>query len=175
MIGLLRFVGLINAAVWFGSAVFFSFDASPAAASSDMQELLSWKNYPYFSVAIEQLLAARFFHLYVACSIVALLHLLAEWLYLGKYPQRLWLGLLLGLCLGGLVQVYAIQPRLSASHQLQFTRPDLRETAARVYRAWHAVSTGLDVVLIAGLVVYVWRVAYPPDPTRFVNAAKFRS
>jgi hypothetical protein len=36
------------------------------------------------------------------------------------------------------------------------------------------VSTTLEVVLVGGLLVYLWRVANPPDPTRFVSASKFR-
>lgn len=175
MIGLLRFVGLVNAAIWFGATAFFAFGAFPMMHSTGMQELISTKNFPFFSVAMGQMLAGRFFHWYVACSIVALLHLVAEWLYLGKYPHRGWLALLLGLCLAGVVQVYALQPRLQQLHRLQFTRPDIRDAAARSFRAWQTVSGTLNLLLAAGLLVYVWRVANPPDPTRFVSASKFRS
>lgn len=175
VIGFLRFVGLINAAAWFGATVFFTFGAAPVTASSGMLELLSARNFPYFSVSIEQLLATRFFHWYIGCSIVALLHVLAEWLYLGKYPRSGWLGLLLSLCVGGLVQVYGIQPRLKTAHRVEFTQPALREPAERSFRAWHVASTVLDVCLVCGLLVYVWRVAHPEDLTRFVSAPKFRS
>lgn len=175
MIGLLRFVGVVNAAIWFGATAFFAFGAIPLLHSSEMRDLLSAKNFPYFSEVINQMLSGRLFHWYVACSIVALVHLVAEWLYLGKYPQRAWLALLLGLCLAGVVQIYAIQPRLAELHRLQYTRPDLREAAARSFRAWQTVSGGLDLVLVCGLVLYLWRVANPPDATRFVSASKFRS
>lgn len=175
MIGLLRFVGLLNAAVWFGATVFFTFGAAPALGSPEMQHLLSARNFPYFSVAIDHLLATRFFRWYLACSLVALLHMVAEWLYLGKYPKRLWLGLVLGLCLGGVVQVYGVQSQLKQLHQLRFTRPDLREAADRSFRAWHTAGTTLEVVLMGGLLVYLWRVANPPDQTRFLDAAKIRS
>ena len=175
MIGLLRFVGLLNAAMWLGAALFLTLVAVPAATSPEMEQLLSARNFPYFSIAIAQLLAARFFRWYLVCSFVALLHLVAEWLYLGRYPQRLWLALVVTLCLGGLVHVYGVQPQLQKMHQLQFTRPDLREAAHRSFQAWHKVSTTLDVILVCGLLVYLWRVANPPDSMRVLNAGKFRS
>jgi hypothetical protein len=178
VIGLLRFVGLLNAAVWLGVAaffLFFAFGPAPALASTEMQELLSARNFPYFSVAIEQLLARRFLHWYLACSLVALLHLVAEWLYQGRYPQRMWLALVLALCLGGLVQTFVVQPQLKQLHRLHFPRPDLSEAAYRSFQAWHKVSTALELLLVGGLLVYLWRVANPPDSTRFLNAGKFRS
>jgi hypothetical protein len=167
-------MGLLNVAVWLGAAVFLILVAAPASTSTEMQELLSARNFPYFSVAIEQLLAPRFLHWYLGCSLVALLHLVAEWLYLGRYPQRRWLALVLALCLGGLVQTFVVQPQLKQLHRLRFTRPDLSEAAYRSFQAWHKGSTALEVVLIGGMLLYLWRVANPPDPTRFVSASNFR-
>ena len=175
MIGVLRFVGLLNAAVWLGAILFFTFVAGPAATSPEMQELLSSKNFPYFSVAIEGLLAPRFLSWYLACSVVALLHLVAEWLYLGRYPRRAWLALVLCLCLGGLLQAYILQPRLKQLHWLRFARPDLRETTDRSFRTLHRVSTSLDVTLVGCLLIYLWRVANPPESMRFLDPGKFRS
>jgi hypothetical protein len=175
VIGLLRFIGLLNAAVWFGAAVFFLIVTDPAASSGEMQDLLGAPNYPFYSVAIGQLLAARYFHLFLACSVVALLHLVAEWLYFGRHPQRIWLGLVLGLCLVGVAQVAVIQPRLKGLHRLQYTRPDLREAAVQSFRFWHGVSETVQVLLLGGLAVYLWRVGNPSNPTRFLNAAKFHS
>src|SRR5262245_63523328 len=100
-----------------------------------MKELLGQKNSPYFTVAIGQLLGAKYLHLFVACSIVSLLHLAAEWLYLGKYPHKLWLTLLIGLWLGGVVQGYVIQPRLKEMHRVQFTHPQQQQAAAQIGRA----------------------------------------
>lgn len=167
----------MNAALWFGAAVFFTFGASPAAVSPQVQSLLGQNNYPFFSVAIGQVMAMRYFHWHLVCSLVALLHLMAEWLYFGKYPRRIWLGLVLGLCLIGVIQAYGLQPRLQQLHRLQFSRarPELRHAAGRSFRAWHTVSTVLDLLMVAGLAVYVWRVANPSNPMRFVSASKFRS
>ena len=176
MIGLLRFVGLMNAAIWLGATVFFALSVNPAFVSSaEVKELLGPKNFPYFSVALGQIVSAHYFHLYVTCSLVALLYLVAEWLYLGKYPQRAWLALVVGLWVAGLLQAYWIQPRLKEWHRLQFTQTQQRATAGRAFRVWRGFSTTLNVLVVLGLTAYLWRVANPSDTARFVSATKFRS
>jgi hypothetical protein len=105
-----------------------------------------------------------------------MLHTGAEWLYFGKYPRRLWLVLIFALFLGGLAQVYGIQPRLKGLLLVQYSpssRPELREPAARSFRAWHTLSTAINLTLLAGLGVYLWRVANPPDEMRFVPTGSF--
>ena len=178
MIGFLKFVGILNAAVWFGAAVFFTFGTGRAPFSQEMKALLGANNYPYFSGAIAQILIARYFHLQFVCSIIAVVHLLAEWLYLGKFPRKLQLGLLLGLCSACLIGGLWLQPKLKALHATKYgvnTRPELREAASRSFRAWHGVSMGVNLLLVGGLAAYLWRVANSGEPTRFVSAVKFRS
>lgn len=182
VIALLRFVGLLNAAVWFGTVAFFVFVAEPATGSGSMRELLGQKNFPYFSSAIGGLIAGRCFTFFLVCSLVALLHTGAEWLYFGKYPKRFWLTLIFALFLGGLTQSYGLQPKLSARLVAEHnpnSRPQEREQAGSSYRAWHLLSTALNLVLLGGLAVYLWRVANPPDEMRFLGSGhlpgKFRS
>jgi hypothetical protein len=181
VIGVLRFVGLLNAAVWFGASFFFFFVADPTAGSESMRALLGPKSFPYFSVAIGQVLGARFYGLFLICGLLAMLHVGAEWLYFGKYPRRVWLLLIFGLFLGGLGQSYGIQPKLKKLAVQQHsagTAPE-RGEAGRSYRAWSVMANGLNLLLLAGLGVYLWRVANPPDEMRFVGASnlqgKFRS
>jgi hypothetical protein len=175
LIGLLRFLGLLNAAVWFGATFFFIFVAEPAATSSEaMQRLLGSKNFPYFSVAVSQIIAERFLGLFLICAILAMIHTGAEWLYFGKYPRRFWLILIFGLFLGGLAQVYGIQPKLKNLLLIQHnsnSRPDQRQVAGYSFRAWHVVSTGVNLLMLGGLGIYLWRVANPPDEMRFVGAS----
>lgn len=176
MIGFLRFVGILNAAVWFGSAIFFTFGAGLAPFSAEMKTLLGPNNYPYFSGAIAQILIARYFHFQLACSLIACLHLVAEWLYLGKFPQKLQVGLLIGLCSAALLGGYWLQPRLHALHAIKYavnTPPEIRAAADRSFRAWHGVSQVINLLLVGGLAAYLWRAANPSDPTRFVSAVKF--
>lgn len=174
MIGLLRFVGLINAAVWFGSALFIAIGAESAATSPAMKDLLGPRNFPYFSLAIDQILASRCFHVYFLCSLVALLHLGVEWLYLGKYPHRIWLGLVLCFCLIGVTQNFWLQPHLANWHRLRYSGGAQSQEAAHAFHYGHAISETLNFVAIMGLAAYLWRVAYPPEPARFLSASKFR-
>jgi len=176
VIGFLRFVGVLNAAVWFGAAVFFTFGTGLAPFSPEMRNLLGPNNFPYFSGAIAQILIARYFYFQVGCAIVAVLHLFAEWLYLGKYPQKLQVALWIALASAALVGGYWLQPRLKALHATKYgvnTRPQIREAADRSFRAWHGVSQVVNLLMVGGLAVYLWRAANPSDPTRFVRAVKF--
>jgi hypothetical protein len=171
-------VGILNAAVWFGAAVFFTFWTGRAPFSKEMETLLGANNYPYFSGAIAQIMIERYFHLHFLCGIIALLHLLAEWLYLGRFPRKARLGLLFGLCAAVLVGGCWLQPKLKTLHAVKYAtnqRPEVRESAGRSFRAWHGVSMGVNLLLVAGLASYLWRVANPSDETRFVSAVKFRS
>jgi hypothetical protein len=176
VIGFLRFVGILNAAVWFGGAVFFTFGTGLAPFSQEMKTLLGPNNYPYFSGAIAQILIARYFRFQLVCGIIAVLHLLAEWLYLGKYPRKLQLGLVIGLCAAALFGGFGLQPRLKALHATKYgtsARPEIREAASRSFRAWHSASQVVNLLVVTGLAVYLWRAANPSDPTRFVSAFKF--
>jgi hypothetical protein len=176
VIGFLRFVGILNAAVWFGAAIFFTFGAGLAPFSQDMKNLLGPNNYPYFSGAIAQILITRYFYFQAGCAVVANLHLLVEWLYLGKHAQKFQVALWVGLASAALVGGYWLQPRLKALHTTKYalnTRPEIRAAADRSFRAWHGVSQVINLLMVGGLAIYLWRAANPADPTRFVSASKF--
>ncbi len=177
VIGFLRFVGIANAAVWLGASVFFTVGVGPAVASSDMETLLGQKYFPYFSGAVGQIILARYFHFHLACATIALLHLLAERIYLGRTLHRRRLSLLaalFGLSLLGsvwlgpkLLKLHQNQHRLNATHQQ-------RMIAAKSFRLWHGVFQAVNVLVIGGVAVCLWRVTHPPDELRFVGSAQFR-
>ncbi len=167
---------MLNAAVWFGAVVFFTFGVGLVPFSPEMKTLLGPNNAPYFSGAIAQIFIARYFHFQLVCGAVAVLHLLAEWLYFGKHPGKLQAGLLIGICAAVLLGGYWLQPKLKALHATKYgtsTRPEIREVANRSFRAWHGVSQVVNLLVVTGLAVYLWRAANPSDPTRFVSAFKF--
>ena len=56
-----------------------------------------------------------------------------------------------------------------------FHQQALLEGALEALRSVLKASKALNLLVLAGLAVYVWRVGSPSDPTRFVSAAKFRS
>jgi len=178
VIGILRFVGLMNAAVWFGATVFFTIGAWPAFFSQEMRHLLGENNYPYFSEAIAQIVITSYAHLHLVCSIVALLHAAAEWLYLGRNLPKFGWGLLLTLFFCGLVTGYGLQPKIKELHTRKFARnyaPEVRKAAAESLPLWRGMAQTINIAMIAGLAVYVWRVAHPVTTAKFVAPIKFQS
>jgi len=178
VIGFLRFIGVMNAAVWLGAAVFFTVGAGPAIFSSDLNAALGHPpNFPYFSGVIAGVVLVRYYYFNLICALVALAHLLGEWLYLGRPGRKFSLGLLLGLLAivwinGGLLGPHLRQ--LHTRHYAGNVQPAERLAAGRSFRIWHVVGQFLNTVLIGGLVVRVWRVSNPADDVRFVSSMKFR-
>jgi hypothetical protein len=176
VIGFLRFVGMLNAAVWLGAALFFMAGVTPALMSRDVHALFPKQYSDYYSDAVNQVMATRYFYWHTVCAIVALLHALTEWLYLGRSAHRRWLGLLAGLLAVGLIANAWLIPKLA---QLHLTRhavsPAQREAAAQSFRSWNRAFQGLHLLVIGGVAVYFWRATSPSDPLRFVTPTKFRS
>ena len=176
-LGLLRLIGLFNAAVWLGTIAFQLFVSSPAMGSAQMQQLLGPKSFPYFSGAIGHVISARCYTVFLFCALIALLHLGAEWLYSGKHPNRGSLTLVFGLFICGEIQTHVLQPKIQVL-LLEQHRPVVRSgESARVSsssRAWPVLATALNLLLLVGLCRYLWQVANPPDDTHFVGSASFR-
>lgn len=171
--------GILNAAVWLGAAVFVTFLVGPALETQAIQQLLGPKSYPYFSGAIGLLVVEPYYkYLQPICASLAVIHLVAGWLYSGKIPARWWRGLILGLAALSLLSGFWWQPKLRQLHLARFAvnlPAEKRENANRVFRTWQTVASVSNLIGVAGLAVYLWRVANPPDPTRFVSSVKFRS
>lgn len=178
MIGVLRFIGLINAAVWLGGAVFFTLSTGPAFFSPDMAAALKLEGdgFRFYAGSIAQVVLSRYFHFHLACAVIAWLHLLAEWLYLGRPSRRLSFTLLTLLFAITLVGGNALQPKLKALHQVRYSSAPQaeRQAAQKSFALWHGVSQVLNVIVIGGLVLYVWRTANPSDTARFISSVKFR-
>lgn len=168
---------MANAAVWFGTAVFYTFCAAPALASEEVRVVLGAKNFPYFGGAIGQLLLARYFQVNLVCAVIALLHLLAERLYLGRASKRVWTVVTVTLFWIGLLGSFWLGPKLRELHQAQHlvsTPPAQREVLARSFRVWHGVFQGLNFFILVGVAGSLWRAVHPPDDLRFVGSGKFR-
>ncbi|MBI3880401.1 MAG: DUF4149 domain-containing protein [Verrucomicrobia bacterium] len=175
MIAFLRFVGVLNAAVWFGGAVFFTLAIGPAIFSAEMlnnfQVSDPWPR--FYAGLVAQVMITRYFHVQLWCAGIAFLHLLAEWLYTGRRIQSLMLYLLGGLLAAGLIGGFILQPRIKALHVTKYdaaTTPVVREQAAKSFSLWHGVSQTLNLLVIGGLAFYLWRTANPSDPLRFIGS-----
>ena len=166
MIGFLRFVGVANAAMWFGASIFFTFSIGPAFLSDQMIGLLTR---PYAGAAA-QIVIERYFLFHELCGGVALAHLVAEWLYMGKPLQRLTLWLLLGILALGLVGGHSLQPKLRALHRTIYgpgSTPQQIVQAKQSFKFWHAASQALNLVVLGGVAVYLWRATTPGSGYRY--------
>ena len=177
MIAFLRFIGLMNAALWLGAVVFHSVIVGPACASPEMEQLLGAKNFPFFSGAFADVVTSRYFLFLGFTGSIALLHLLAEWVYMGRPTRKISLALLAGLFGLVLLGGGGLEPHLKQLHARRHapnTPPAEREAAARSFRLGQSGLLALNLAMIGGLVVYVWRVANPADAPRFISSVKFR-
>jgi hypothetical protein len=173
VIGFLRFVGVANAAVWFGASIFFTFGVAPAFFSEPMLRLFGGANLELgraYAGEAAQIIIARYFNLHLVCGILALLHLGAEWVYMGKPLQRLTLWLLLGIFTLGLAGGCVIQPKLRGFHRRMVDRsaaPQQSAEARHSFNAWHGASQVLNLAVLAGITVYLWRATTPGSGYRY--------
>lgn len=171
MTGLLRFVGILNAAVWCGSAVFLVV-ALPGIFSAELKTLLTPERVGFAAEAV----VARFFFLQYWCGGIALAHLLGEWLYAGRRVRRLNLALVLAMLALALAGGLWAQPKMDKLHLVKYfgTVPEQRAQAGKSFALWHAATESANVLVIAGLVLYLWSVSAPPESPRFVGFNKIR-
>ena len=151
--------------------------AHPALVSDETAALLQPRNFPFFSRAIGQILASRYFDFLIVCSVIGCLHWLAEWLYLGRPSRRLSLGLLILLFSASLIGNAWLQPMLQRLHydaHAAGATVEARANAARTFQLWNRVTITLNLAVIGGLVVYLWRATQRADEPRFITSVKFR-
>ncbi len=171
-------MGMLNAAVWLGATGFCATALLAALNSQDTVNLVGAKYFAQLSGAMTQIIFARLFHLQIACALLAWLHLLGEWLYLGRSPRRWLVALLTGLFTLSLMGSLWLGPRLRGLHRAQITpnaQLEDRDRAARSLRWWNGVFQAVNVVMIGGVLVYFWRVTKADEAPRFVRPVNFRS
>lgn len=173
MIVFLRLLGITNAAIWFGAAIFLTFGVGPAFFSADMLSILPRSH----AGAAAQIVLERYFVLQYWCGGIALAHLSGEWLYAGR-PLRRWvLYLVLGLIGLGLEGGLVMQPKLQKLHLEIYgvrSTPQQREQAGKSFKAWHAVAQMANLLVTLGLFVHLLQVTAFTAPGRFLNVNKFR-
>jgi hypothetical protein len=168
---LLRFVGILNAAVWCGSAIFLTIGL-PAVFSPGLKTLLTAPGVGFAAEAI----VSRFFIVQYWCGAIALAHLLTEWIYGGRPVRRLNLSLVLGLLALALAGGLWAQPKMNALHEVKYfgKKAEQQAEAAKAFALWHGASESVNLLAIAGLIIYLWQVSGPPEGPRFVGFSKIR-
>jgi hypothetical protein len=169
----IRFVGLINIAVWFGAGVFFTVAAGPAFFSADM---LSFLPRPHAGRAAEVVIE-RYLLLQQWCGAIALLHMLVAYLYSGRQVERLSLGLVSTLLVLALIGSHWLVPHM---HQLQRTMYSpvtsaVQQAAARSsFGLLHGASQVVNLLMILALLYHLWHLTRPLNPPRFGALDKIR-
>jgi len=169
----LRCIGIINAAIWLGAAFFSCIILAPALASESMQAILP----PSHTGRAWQIVLERYFILQYWCGGIAVVHLLAEWLYTGRplKPWSVYLALsLLGLGLAGGLWLRPKVTRLHLDLYGARSTPQQRENARRPLRNWEGVLQVCQGLAALGLVVHLVQTSAPVGAPRFLNANKFK-
>ena len=164
-------MGLLNAAVWCGSAIFLVIGL-PALFAPDLKRLLTAAGVGFAAQAI----VARYFVLQYWCGGIALVHLLAEWLYCGRPLWRLNLGLLVVILSLSLAGGMVAQPKMRALHVTKYfgRTSEQQMQAAKAFAAWHAASEAANLLAIGCLVCYLWQVSREQEPPRLLSFSKIR-
>jgi hypothetical protein len=167
----LRFAGIVNAAVWCGSAIFLVVGL-PAVFSPELKNLLTTPGVGFAAEAV----VARFFLLQYWCGAIALAHLLAEWLYCGRPVRRLNLALVLGLLTVALAGGLWAQPKMQTLHVTKYFGQTIEQQtqAGKAFALWHTASETANLLVIGTLIFYLWQVSRPPESPRFVSFSKIR-
>lgn len=176
MILVLRIVGVLNAAVWLGAAVFFTLAVGPAFFSPAAQAVPVHK---FYVGVLAEIVLGRYFYLQEICSVIAVVHLVAEWFYLGRPLQRLnvaLLSLLLFISFAGglwlqpkMVRLHLVKYGMNEQYQVAPAPPAERLAAAKSFGRWHGVSMVFNLIALGSLAAYFWRVTHPPDSVRLVR------
>ena len=172
MLGFLRLVGILNAAVWVGTVIFFTFAGATAFFSDEMLRLLGRPH----AGAAAQILVYRYFLVQLWCAGIAVAHLIAEWLYSGRPFGRITLLVLVGLFLVNILGAYVMHPRMKELHIKRYspqTTLEVKESATRSFRILHATSSIFNLLVIPAVLVYLWQVTKPVNTARFTSVQRF--
>ncbi|MCI0744416.1 MAG: DUF4149 domain-containing protein [Verrucomicrobia subdivision 3 bacterium] len=169
----------MNAAVWFGAAIFFTIAVAPVVLTTPL--LKQYVGEAWLGI-VAQMILERYFILQLCCCIVAIVHQMAEWLYLGKPLHQWTMAVLSGLFVIAVADSAWLEPRLNLLHEIKYgyrrggsSTPQQKFEAAKVFRRYHGLSQTMNLLALCGVGVLVWRVSTSNNTPRFVPANKFRS
>jgi hypothetical protein len=180
MTGIIRFLGISNAAIWLGGSVYFTFVAGQLPFAPETKALLAKLGQEpgaYVGGMIAQIGISRFFSFQLVCACVALLLLGVEWLYQERKGRKFLLGLLGALLLLTLTGDYWLRPKLNELFRVKYAvnyPAAKRQEAARSFAIWHGVSMTTNLFMLGGLMIYLWHMSRPPEAPRFVRPQQIR-
>jgi len=162
----LRFAGLLNASIWMGAAVFFTLGAGPAFFSDDMASILPKSH----AGAAAQIVLQRYLWFHLVCGLIALIHLLVEWLYSGRPLSLFSTGLVSGMLVVSAAGAFGLLPKMGKLHRQIYSPQNTTEeiaAARRSFGLWHGVSQAANLGLLGGILVHLWTTSKDPKARRF--------
>ena len=169
---IVQLVGTLNAAVWLGAAVFFTFIAGPAFFDPALKDILPK---PEDGIAA-RFLIGRFTAFQIACACVAVITLLVDWrMGGGQFPraQALLLG---GIILLITAAILWLTPQLDALHQVKYAEHFGKtataaesDTAAKAFGRLHGLSMIGNLLVLIGLLaqfVLNWKAVANASPNK---------
>ena len=158
-------VAALNAAVWLGGAVFFTFIAGPAFFSPALDPILPK---PEDGIAARYLIG-KFTTFQIACASIALGTMVIGWRWYARRfraPQALVLGTVI-LLIG--VSMVWIMPKLDALHHAKYAdhfglniTDEAQKAAAKQFGPLHGLSQAGNLLVLLGLTaqfILTWRLA----------------
>lgn len=164
----LRYLAILNAAVWLGATVFFTLGAGPAIFGPEVAVFLPK---PY-RARVAEIVITRLFVVQQICGGFALALLLAECLKAGRWVRRVHLGVVAGLLLAALLAGFWLAPRMHRLQEIRYApqaSPVEQTAAARAFGAWHGFSQVINLAVLAGLLFHLWAVSRPPETPKLAN------
>ena len=161
----IQLVGALNAAVWLGGTVFFTFIAGPAFFSADLEPILPK---PESGIAARYLIG-KFAAFQIACASIGVINLFIGWrrsMFDKPKPQAL---ILITIMLLSGVGMLLLTPKMDVLHQIKYAEyfglqatSEEKEVAAKAFGRLHGISqVGNLLVLICLLLNFVlyWKMA----------------
>jgi hypothetical protein len=174
VIGFLRFIAVMNAAVWLGSSVFLAAGVAPAFMSTDMQAIIPRAH----GEAAYHVVATHLYLVQAVCATIAIVVLFMEWLYSGKPVPRGVLAIVLAAGFLAALGGFGVQKKVRQLHFEQHhvkSTPAQRAIAAHSFGVWNRVSQGMQIAITLAVAIYLWRLVSPSNGTsRFSTTHKFR-
>jgi hypothetical protein len=173
VVPVLRFIGLLNAAVWLGAIVFFTAVVGPTFFTPEVKALVTVPR----AGMIAQMVVERYLVLQEWCSGIALVHLLAEWLYFNRLNSKASLWILLFCLAASLLSERTLVPKMKELHLIKYavqTSNEQKQAAARSFTILHATSSVTNLLMLAGVLFYYWRLSNGNQGGKSSAGARFR-
>jgi hypothetical protein len=128
--------------------------------------------------AIAQIMVVNYMVLQQWCAGIALVHLIFDWLYTGKFYAKSLL-IILVVCLGiSFAGTQLMAPQMKQLHVMKYspqTTPAQKDYAARSFRILHATAQITNLLVFCGVLFYYWRLSVGPQGGRSGAGARYRS